>query len=67
MPIFEGYIKQPTMKKIFTLLAVMLTLSLGAFAQGLVINEVDYDQPSLDSAEANQRQEASATGICTVP
>jgi hypothetical protein len=39
------------MKKIFTLLAVMLTMSFGAFAQGLVINEVDYDQPSLDSAE----------------
>jgi hypothetical protein len=39
------------MKKIFTLLAVMLTLSFAASAQGLVINEVDYDQPSLDSAE----------------
>ncbi len=39
------------MKRIFTLLLILTTSTLTVWAQGLVINEIDYDQPGVDSAE----------------
>jgi len=39
------------MKKLFTIILFLAAVSIKSHAQGLVINEVDYDQPSVDSSE----------------
>lgn len=39
------------MKKLYTLLLLICLASFQVMSQGLVVNEVDYDQPSIDSAE----------------
>ena len=52
------------MKKIFTLLFIIAAAASTTIAQStLVINEVDYDQPSLDSAEFIELYNASPNGI----
>lgn len=52
------------MKKIFTLLFIIAAAASTTFAQStLVINEVDYDQPSVDSAEFIELYNASAVNI----
>ncbi|MBP6511420.1 MAG: lamin tail domain-containing protein [Bacteroidia bacterium] len=52
------------MKKIFTLLFIIAAAASTTIAQStLVINEVDYDQPSVDSAEFIELYNASPSGI----
>lgn len=52
------------MKKFFTLLFIVAVSSLSSMAQsGLVINEVDYDQPGVDSAEFIELYNAGTTAI----
>lgn len=52
------------MKKIFTLLFIIAAAASTTIAQStLVINEVDYDQPSIDSAEFIELYNASAVNI----
>ena len=51
------------MKKLYTLLFICCMASLQAMSQGLVINEVDYDQPSVDSAEFIELYNSGSTPI----
>jgi hypothetical protein len=52
------------MKKIFTLLLIMAAFTLQSRAQSnLVINEIDYDQPAVDSAEFIEMYNASGTPV----
>jgi Secretion system C-terminal sorting domain/Lamin Tail Domain len=45
------YLKKTIMKRIFTLLFLVTSITVHVSAQGLVINEVDYDQSSVDFNE----------------
>jgi len=52
------------MKKIFTLVLIMAAITLQSRAQtNLVINEIDYDQPAVDSAEFIELYNASSAAI----
>ncbi|MBK9321074.1 MAG: lamin tail domain-containing protein [Bacteroidetes bacterium] len=52
------------MKKIFTLVLIIAAFTLQSRAQSnLVINEIDYDQPSVDSAEFIELYNASGTAV----
>ena len=52
------------MKRIYTLLLIVLAAATQTFAQsGLVINEVDYDQPNVDSAEFIELYNAGTTPV----
>lgn len=51
------------MRKIFTLVLIVLAAFIRSNGQGLVINEVDYDQPSADSAEFIELYNAGSTPI----
>jgi hypothetical protein len=54
------------MKKIITLFAFVMLYTLGVSGQaGFVINEVDYDQPSVDSAEFIELYNGSGSAINT--
>jgi hypothetical protein len=51
------------MRKIFTIVLILLAACIKSNAQGLVINEVDYDQPGTDSAEFIELYNSSGTPI----
>jgi len=51
------------MKRIFTLLLIIAASAGFTKAQGLIINEIDYDQPSVDSAEFIELYNSSANAI----
>ncbi len=51
------------MKKIFTIIIVFVAAMIKSNAQGLVINEVDYDQPGTDSTEFIELYNSSSNAI----
>ena len=51
------------MKKIFTLVLFLVAAVIRSNGQGLVINEIDYDQPSADSAEFIELYNSSSNAI----
>lgn len=51
------------MKKIYSLIALFSLIAFQGMSQGLVINEVDYDQPSVDSAEFIELYNAGSSAI----
>lgn len=51
------------MKKLYTLLLLICLASFQVMSQGLVVNEVDYDQPSVDSAEFIELYNAGSAPI----
>ena len=51
------------MKKIITIVLFFVAAILQSKAQGLVINEIDYDQPSVDSTEFIELYNSSANAI----
>lgn len=51
------------MKKLYSLLLLICLGSFQVMSQGLVVNEVDYDQPSVDSAEFIELYNAGSAPI----
>ncbi len=51
------------MKKIYSLIALFSMFALQGMSQGLVINEIDYDQPSVDSAEFIELYNAGSSAV----
>src|SRR5436190_17015382 len=51
------------MRKIFTIVLILLAAFIKSNAQGLVINEVDYDQPGTDSSEFIELYNSSSAAI----
>src|SRR5438552_2019806 len=52
------------MKKLFTIILLLAAFSFRSHAQGgLVINEVDYDQPGIDSSEFIELYNSAPNGI----
>ena len=51
------------MKKIYSLIALFSLITLQGMSQGLVINEIDYDQPSVDSAEFIELYNAGSSAV----
>jgi hypothetical protein len=55
--------KPKTMRKIFTLVLILMAAFIRSNGQGLVINEVDYDQPGTDSSEFIELYNSGSTPI----
>jgi hypothetical protein len=51
------------MRKIFTLVLILMAAFIRSNGQGLVINEADYDQPSADSAEFIELYNSGSSAI----
>ncbi len=51
------------MRKIFTIILILVAASIRSNAQGLVINEIDYDQPGADLAEFIELYNSGSTPI----